>query len=330
MKRKSNIITTLALICAIIMITLLPLPVAQAASFTVSKTKVSLETGKTSAVVINASTHTGRLDIISSNSNVATVDVSNIWVENNSKTITISGKSTGTATITIKGELYDASTEEEAEFIKTINVTVTKTANSGSSNTGGNLGTNSETNTGGTGNNAGTGSGDAGNNVGTGSESTGNNTSTGGNTSNSNQTGSSNNSTSNSGGQSISTTTKPSITTKPSASTTSKPTNSNSSNNTVVQSATQNNSNENSQETNEEAINDINSEETINNAEVIPQEDGSAEKLQNEQDVDVMTETQEINNNIQEKNNRGKLIIAGIALIAVAITGLGIFITKKI
>ena len=85
---------------------------AQAASFTISKSNLKIENGKSSTITINAPTHTGRLDIVSSNLGVATVSESNLWVENNSKTITISAKSAGSATITIKGELYDASTDE--------------------------------------------------------------------------------------------------------------------------------------------------------------------------------------------------------------------------
>ena len=136
-RRKGNIITSIALILALVTISLLPLPVAHAANFSVSKSNVSIENGKSSTITINAPTHTGRLDIVSSNSGIATVSESSLWVENNSKTITISAKSIGTTTITIKGELYDASAEEEGSFSKTINVTVTKAANSGGGNTGG-------------------------------------------------------------------------------------------------------------------------------------------------------------------------------------------------
>lgn len=125
-KRKNNIIWTLILILAMIIVTLLPLPVAEAANFTISKSSISLENGKSSTITINAPTHTGRLDIISSNPDIAISNENSIWIENNSKTITISGKTSGTATITIKGELYDSSTESEEIFTKTINVNVSK------------------------------------------------------------------------------------------------------------------------------------------------------------------------------------------------------------
>ena len=123
MKRKNNnIITSIVLIFSIILMALLPLPVAHAASFSVSKSSVSIENGKTSTITINAPTHTGRLDISSSNSKIATVGESNLWVENNSKTITITAKSAGIATISISGELYDSSTETDEKFSKTVKV----------------------------------------------------------------------------------------------------------------------------------------------------------------------------------------------------------------
>lgn len=137
-KRKNNTITSIALIFAIILMALLPLPVAHAANFSVSKSNISIETGKTSTITINAPTHTGRLDINSSNSGIAITNEKNLWVENNSKTITISAKSAGTATITISGELYDSSTEKEEKFSKTVKVTVTKPVVLESTNTSGN------------------------------------------------------------------------------------------------------------------------------------------------------------------------------------------------
>ena len=188
-RRRNYLITSIALICAILMMTILPLPVAEAANFTVSKSNISLETGKSSTVTINAPTHTGRINITSSNSSVATVNESSLWVENDSKTITITAKSSGIATITIKGELYDSSSEGEGEFVRTVNVTVTKAATSGSTNTGGNS--------------TGSTNGNAGSNT---NGSIANNNQSTGNTSNSGA--------SDSGGQSTTNTSKPS-TTKP-------------------------------------------------------------------------------------------------------------------
>lgn len=126
MKRKFNIIITLCFIFSVILISIAHIPKVEAANMTVSKSNVSLEIGKSTAITVNASTHTGRVDVSISNASVATVSTSSFWVENNSQTITITAKSEGNATITIQGELYDSSTEEEKVFTKTINVTVTK------------------------------------------------------------------------------------------------------------------------------------------------------------------------------------------------------------
>ncbi len=123
---KTKIIKTLVLITAFMLIAIIPIPKVEAASFTVSKTNVSVEIGKAATITVNASTHTGRINVTSSNTSVATVSSGSFWVENNSQTFTISGKAEGTATITVQGELYDSSTEEEKVFTKTINVTVTK------------------------------------------------------------------------------------------------------------------------------------------------------------------------------------------------------------
>ena len=206
-KRKNNIIWTLTLISALIIITLLPLPVAEAASFTVSKTNISLENGKSSTITINAPTHTGRLDITSSNSGVASSSESSLWVENNSKTITISAKSAGTAVITIKGELYDSSTESEETFTKTINVSVSKGTTSGSNNTtGGNTSgsTNGNQNGGNTSNNnqgSNSGTSNSGGSSSNGSTSNGSTGSGNGGSNGSVSNGSSSNNSGSSGGQ---------------------------------------------------------------------------------------------------------------------------------
>lgn len=310
--KKSNIIMTLALICAITIIALLPLPVAQAASFTVSKSNLKIEKGKSSTITINAPTHTGRLDIVSSNSGVATVSESNLWVENNSKTITISAKSAGTAMITIKGELYDSSTEEEATFIRTVNVTVTKAASSDSTNTGG-------TSSGG---------------VSNGNSSSG---SVGGNQT-SNTTGSSSNSTNNSGGQSSSTTSKPSTGTtspsssssnsgasKPSSSSSSKPSSATSSNIT-----TPNNTIESTPSVSEENATIIQEENTIleeQASEEMPQEE-SQENIIEQELNSVQTSNVESANSV---TSNGRIImIAIVGVIAIAMIFIGIGVSKNI
>lgn len=311
-KRKNNIIWTLTLISALIIITLLPLPVAEAASFTVSKTNISLENGKNSTITINAPTHTGRLDITSSNSGVASSSESSLWVENNSKTITISAKSAGTTVITIKGELYDSSTESEETFTKTINVSVSKGTTLGSNNTTGGSSSNGSTS------NGSTGSGNGGSN---------------GSVSN----GSSSNNSGSSGGQNSSS--KPSSGAQNSSSKPSSSGSANTSTSKPSESINSNNTASNEQTTNETLI-EPSDEEIVQIEEVETEniEESNEEENQNEQ-AEINPENLE-DINIEESGNiehtnlvnfkSNVIIVAGIALAGLTITGIGIGMKKKI
>lgn len=123
MRKYINIIITVIITAILIM---LPMQKTEAANFTISNSSVTLDVEKTTTININASTHTGRINITSSNSNVASVNTNSIWAENNSQSITISAKSEGTATITISGELFDTTINGEQKYTQTISVTVNK------------------------------------------------------------------------------------------------------------------------------------------------------------------------------------------------------------
>lgn len=123
MKKNINIIITVVIAIVLIM---LPLSRVKAESFKVSNSSLTLDIEKSATITINASTHTGRINISSSDANIATVNTGSLWVENNSQTITISAKSAGNATINISGLLYDTAIEAEQEYSQTINVTVNK------------------------------------------------------------------------------------------------------------------------------------------------------------------------------------------------------------
>jgi len=301
MKRKNNIFSTIALFCAIIIMTALPLPVAEAANFSVSKTNVSIENGKSTTITINASTHTGRLDITSSNSNVATVDITNLWVENNSKTITISAKSTGSAKITIQGELFDESTNEEKMFTQTINVNVTK-ASSGSSSGG--TTNNNQTSNPGTSNSGTSNSG----NQSSGTSNSGNlnaGTSSGKPSSNTNSNTSSSSSTSNK-----------------------KPSSSNIQNNN---SSITSNSSESIQQApiSEEVVEPI-AEQALPQEEIV-QEDVIKEETNAELQESASVIIEEIDSKQEDNNSAGKIIIMGaITLVAILTIGSGIVASKKI
>lgn len=116
-----------------------------AGSFSLSKSSSSITEGKKDSFTINGSNATGRVDITSSNTSVATVSSSSQWLENNSTTVTITAKKAGTAKITVSGTIADKD-GNEATVTKTISVTVK--AKSTSSSTNNNSNSNSTSNSG--------------------------------------------------------------------------------------------------------------------------------------------------------------------------------------
>lgn len=104
-----------------------------AGSFSLSKSSSSITEGKKDSFTINGSNATGRVDITSSNTSVATVSSSSQWLENNSTTVTITAKKAGTAKITVSGTIADKD-GNEATVTKTISVTVKAKSTSSSTN----------------------------------------------------------------------------------------------------------------------------------------------------------------------------------------------------
>ena len=77
---------------------------AYAASYTVSVTSSSVTVGNSITLTINGSDLAGKFILTSSNNNIASLSETSIWLDNNSKSITINTSNAGTATITIKPE----------------------------------------------------------------------------------------------------------------------------------------------------------------------------------------------------------------------------------
>jgi len=121
--------------------------------FSVNKSSIELKEGKTSTFTIDGATATGKVEISSSDTSVATVSSSSVWLEKSSSTITVTAQKAGTATITVTGLVADEKGIEDT-VTRTIKVTVKseETNNSGSNN---NSGTNTSTNNGTTNNNSG-------------------------------------------------------------------------------------------------------------------------------------------------------------------------------
>lgn len=126
----------ICLIALVLLLIVLPVTVFAAGSITPSPRSLPITKGSTKTFRITASNACGRVDISSSNSAVAKVNVSSQWLENNSVTVTVTGVSAGNATITVR--LTDAATfdEEPLSGSYTVSVSVTDPqANAGSTDT---------------------------------------------------------------------------------------------------------------------------------------------------------------------------------------------------
>ncbi|MBR3368248.1 cadherin-like beta sandwich domain-containing protein [Candidatus Saccharibacteria bacterium] len=133
-----------ALIIAVIFGFLIPTNTFASGGFSVSTGSISMYVGESSTFSISASNSAGKLTISSSNPGVASVNKSATFLDLNSDSVTVTGKSAGTATISVVATSDYATYDEEilAGQTRTVTVTVNKkpepkpsseTNNSGSS-----------------------------------------------------------------------------------------------------------------------------------------------------------------------------------------------------
>ena len=109
----------------LILLLIFPTFVFAADGISVSKKSVSITEGAKVKITIKANNAAGRIDIASSDTSVATVNASNAFLDNDSKSITITGKKAGTTTVVVK--LTDVTTYSEKDLSGgkiNINVTV--------------------------------------------------------------------------------------------------------------------------------------------------------------------------------------------------------------
>ena len=107
-----------------------------AADYSISVTSNTVTVGNTITLKINGSGIIGRFNVSSSNSSVASLSNSSVWVEDNSQQIKISTKNTGTTVITVTpGSTSDTLGNDLSLTSKKITITVKakSTNNSGSS-----------------------------------------------------------------------------------------------------------------------------------------------------------------------------------------------------
>lgn len=112
--RKLSLFMILALIC--------PMVVNAAGGISVSTKNISMEPNSTKTFTISATNAAGRVEITSSDSNVATVSSTSEFLDNNSVNITVSSKSAGTATIKVTAT--DVATYDMEEVRTSYNITI--------------------------------------------------------------------------------------------------------------------------------------------------------------------------------------------------------------
>ena len=121
MKKKYLIILLLTMI-------IIPFKVFAAGGFSVSTTSISMYPGETKTITISTNNAVGKLNISSSNGGVASASPGSIFIQNpgSSESITITGNSVGTATISVVASDNFATMDEEilAGQAKTITVNV--------------------------------------------------------------------------------------------------------------------------------------------------------------------------------------------------------------
>lgn len=117
--KKLYVILTLLLM-------LIPNIVNAAGSIVPSTTNLIVKKGETAVFVITATNATGKINISSADTSVASVNKETEWIENSAIIVTVTGNEYGTTTISV--DLTDAATfdSELLESTYNINVTVNK------------------------------------------------------------------------------------------------------------------------------------------------------------------------------------------------------------
>lgn len=126
----------------ILIMVMCPLVVNAESKVSVTPNKISIKKGETAKFNIMMDKAVGRVDIVSSDPKIASISNSSIWLENNTETITVTGKNAGEVIITIK--CSDVATFEDnitptpltGEYQVKVTVTETGTTKPDDENTG--------------------------------------------------------------------------------------------------------------------------------------------------------------------------------------------------
>ena len=106
MRKINKIILSLTLML------IMPMSVLAKDGFSVSENSLTLYAGESKTVAITATNAAGRIDVSSSNSEVATVSPASIFIDNDSQSITITAKSVGNTLVAVKASEEFATYEE--------------------------------------------------------------------------------------------------------------------------------------------------------------------------------------------------------------------------
>lgn len=110
----------------LLLLLVLPFNIYASGSILPNKQNLSMTIGDTTSFGITASNAAGRVDISVSDSNIISINTTEVWIENETSLINVSGKAIGSATIYVK--ITDAATFDMEELPSTtysINVSVT-------------------------------------------------------------------------------------------------------------------------------------------------------------------------------------------------------------
>ena len=114
------------LILSIVSFVIMPMFAFASGGISPSTNAINLTEGGSTTFTVKATNAVGRIDISTSNSSVASINVTSKWLENNSVTITVTSGSAGSANIVVK--LTDAATFDEEELTGSYTIKVNVTA----------------------------------------------------------------------------------------------------------------------------------------------------------------------------------------------------------
>lgn len=114
------------LILSIVSFVIMPMFAFASGGISPSTNAINLTEGGSTTFTVKATNAVGRIDISTSNSSVASINVTSKWLENDSVTVTVTAGSAGSANIVVK--LTDAATFDEEELTGTYTIKVNVTA----------------------------------------------------------------------------------------------------------------------------------------------------------------------------------------------------------